>query len=860
MLERVREALGVPVLTLGFDELERLPAGPVLDLVAGLARHRPPQLRTVFTSRTCTPEFDGCALIRAASLGFNAHEVEQYIAADLGSALSPADTRALALALLRETAGWPALVAARVRASADPWPATGTLVAAFGPIIDEALSHASAESRFVLSLAAIARDASREALLKLATGDVPGTPEARRRLIRLEPGVVMRCLEGLIRDGLVVAHEDRVSVLEGARPVLAARFRQQEPGGFLEANRRAAELLSARQSSLGSEVIDLFAAAEERERLAELLVNRGAGLEMDLAERGEHQRLLGWVAVLDGLPAVPSWVDVLAGLAEARSGAWDRARERLETAREKLGTERRESLSWQWQPRLAEASALVARGRGDLVDARSFLLRALDQVDQVRRRGLATDGESAELKALERRLVLTLARTTRESAGWDKTREVTKGALETLAPDSRSSVALELETTLILGALSAGEAAVMREVAERGSPLAPVAHALALLLENGQVIAAQQALRTLALESTGSACALAGIGLARLAGASTGAVTLHAAELSLALEAASSGDEALVSLIGSELHLRRSRVPSSASPSTDGWLAALALEASAPGPGRSLDAAREAYRRVGARWDEARLLVIAAAALARRVDDGDGDLDAVVKAVDGLIELATTSGFAVPWTFAGRGEIDPERRVRTLLLAGFRNGNDRTRQLCRGELEALGIDLRVVTGRASRPRGVSGTMRRPSLQSGTPFVSVTRSSTEGLTNEQYQQIVASKGPGCLVICVPDQLVLNFGRSVPLGQRRVMLPLLLHFLRNHEVAFSMLDLAREVWETAELNPTVQTKVKVAISRLRAMLGKGRAYIHTTRKDEAGDSVVAYQVAPQLPFQIIEAVPA
>jgi DNA-binding response OmpR family regulator len=136
---------------------------------------------------------------------------------------------------------------------------------------------------------------------------------------------------------------------------------------------------------------------------------------------------------------------------------------------------------------------------------------------------------------------------------------------------------------------------------------------------------------------------------------------------------------------------------------------------------------------------------------------------------------------------------------------------------------------------------------------------ISRDGSRGLSSSEYQAIVAGRSQQSFVVCVPDQLVLNFGRQLSLGQKRVMMPLLLHLLRHADESFSMLELARSVWGASELTPTVQTKVKVAVSRLRALLGKGRHYIITTRKMENGESVVAYQAAPQLPFTIVEAAP-
>jgi len=269
-----------------------------------------------------------------------------------------------------------------------------------------------------------------------------------------------------------------------------------------------------------------------------------------------------------------------------------------------------------------------------------------------------------------------------------------------------------------------------------------------------------------------------------------------------------------------------------------------------------LELARDAYRRVGARWEEARLWLVLGAAAARRVDDGDGEVDAVVRPVDGVVEASLGAGFVVPWSLAGRGESDPERRVRTLLLAGMRGGQDKTKAACRQELERLGIDTRAVAVTSERTKASGPALRRPAATIGAPFLQVSRTGTTGLSAADYQLVVSNKASASFVVCVPDQLVLNFGRQVSLGQKRVMMPLLLHLLRNPDDCFSMLELARVIWGSPELTPTVQTKVKVAVSRLRALLGKSRNYIITTRKSEGGESVVAYQTAPQLQFQIID----
>src|SRR5690606_6502171 len=55
VLERTREALATPTLTLGLDEVDRLPAGPVLELLRRLIAARPAGLRLIFASRQPLP-------------------------------------------------------------------------------------------------------------------------------------------------------------------------------------------------------------------------------------------------------------------------------------------------------------------------------------------------------------------------------------------------------------------------------------------------------------------------------------------------------------------------------------------------------------------------------------------------------------------------------------------------------------------------------------------------------------------------------------------------------------------------------------------------------------------------------------
>lgn len=849
VLDRTRAALGVPTLTLGFDEVERLPRGPVFDSLLEVARETGAKTRVIFTSRQPLPT--DLAALAPSALGVDAlamthAEVVQLIDAEVGGPV-----RGLARAVLEETGGWPAMVSARLRASRSPNERFADLVPALLPVVEEAIAKLRSETRYVLQVAAIVDRFERRMVRTIVSGEVAGTPEARRRLMRLEPSVVARALDELVRAKLLIDNGEAgvLRSLPGLQRVMRQRFLMQDRTGWQEAHRRAAEArLSAiakdSDARVGPEVVDLLAASHERERLLEILSRHGSRIELDLAATGDDGRILEWMAVLDG-SVVPYWCDVLAGLALARSGDPVTARERLQRARDKLASDRREPRgAWRWQVRIAEAQAAAARAKEDYSDARSWLLRALDQLEHIRKRGLEGADDLEESKRLELRMTISLARLSRESASWDKTREAVQQAIalsERYGADDETLA--ELRRMLVAGGLAAGDATALEPEAHR-APTDAISQAARIglaLLRDGSIERAISRFRQLTSESDEP---LAHLLLARLCPADV--------VRDQSLDAAFRGSDPWISL---EAQVRRETPSEEAS--FDGFFAAVLAERRADGPGRQLELARDSYRRIGARWEETRLWLILGAAAARRVDDGDGELEAVVRPVDGIIEASQAMGFIIPWSFAGRGETDPERRIRTLLLAGLRGGSERARQTCRLELERLGIDTRAVV---SSPERV-GAQRTPSQRSagsaGAPFVQITRGVTRGLSSSEYQTIVNGKSNNQLVVCVPDQLVLNFGRQVSLGQKRVMMPLLLQLLRHPDQSFSMLELANLVWGTAELTSTVQTKVKVAVSRLRALLGKGRHYIITTRKMEGGDSVVAYQAAPQLPFVIIEA---
>jgi len=876
VMERVLEQLPAgTTLTLAFDEVDQLPAdSDGLELVRALVQAHPAAVRVILSGRPplspvlvaavqALPE--PATSITSEAMAFDELELATLVARHAGE-----PRPALAARVMRETLGWPALVVARLEAGLSELSAD-ELAKAFTPIVEAAVSGLRADVRFLAQIAAVAGRADRPFLQAVASGDVPGSADARRRLVRLDPIAVTRARDELERLSLTVpggADPGRAALHPAVRLVLRERFRAADQAGYLEAHRRAGELLLAGQRLPSADVVELFSIAEERERVMDLLAKHGPRLELELAAANDDARIVRWVEALERtIPTLPFWGDALAGLVIAREGdpnQTERAKERLERARAALSSERKETVLWRWQPRIAEGQALAAKAKGAWSDARSWLLRGLDQLAQTKKRGIVAKAEETEANELELRLLFELARLSHEAASWDKTKEPLVAAAALLdkvqaAPDDPRR--LELRALMVAGAASAGDKAVLAAEHE-GDAIGNGAAAWQALLDDGRPDAAVGLARAgwdaahTALER-----AVAGILFARIAPMPDSAQVLAivsglGAERRLA--------DPVLQPFALEAQLRSARSLSEPV-SPDGWLGALQLEmqgreVEGSRRPRALELARDAWRRVGARWEEVRIFLELAALAERRMQDGDNDArDQLARSLDGAIEVASGGGFAVPWDVIGDA-----RRVDATLRAGFRVGSERVRAATRSELERRGADVKALVpeGRRAPPIGTisatTGQAKRLAQQSGASYVGIGRTGAQALSDGDYQALVESKSPNTFVVLVPDKVVLNFGKRVPLGQKRIMLPLLLELLRSPEVSFSMLELARRVWDATELTPTVVTKVKVAVSRLRALLGRNRAYINTTRKDENGESVVAYQVAPQLNFMVVETV--
>jgi hypothetical protein len=198
------------------------------------------------------------------------------------------------------------------------------------------------------------------------------------------------------------------------------------------------------------------------------------------------------------------------------------------------------------------------------------------------------------------------------------------------------------------------------------------------------------------------------------------------------------------------------------------------------------------------RWD----------AVAERVR---GLREASAAAIEAVTRLASAGGFAVPWGLAPAGVLEA-----AMALARARMGD-------------------------------------------APWVVTTRTGTLPLDASVYATYAEGLGPETVIVVVPETRIFVGGERLAVGQKRVLVPLLTALLLHADTALSMRELAAIVWRvrTPQLKPAVQTKIKVAMSRLRTLLGREREVVVTAKKDEGGGRVAAYQVAPGVSFAVIRA---
>ena len=542
-----------------------------------------------------------------------------------------------------------------------------------------------------------------------------------------------------------------------------------------------------------------------------------------------------------------------------------------------------------WQPRFAVAYADLMWRRGALVEARTWAQRGVDFLRQQARRGrLPAAAEAGANQALVR-LEARIGRVAMDAGSADKAREALEEGLERARALGSSHWEGRVLADLAMNAARASQSSACEAFAQAGLRAlgedkpelrARMLAATALArLQVGDAAGAEargaEALSLARWAGEPAALAVAELAAARLEQARGRAA---AAREGFARAVAQAGLAAQVDLLGEALdRLAIATVRSEPAAiadalqdsgsaerhlapmlKLDGYLAALHKEATAEvrlvGDGSSrngllyLVGARDAYDRFGANYDVARLHWREAEVHHAQADRGDDAAreDAVAQLEDACVVLQDC-GLQL--------EDDASRSV--LAMIGARVGEDEMKAYCVGVLARLGVDPGAPVGPEKASVQAYGAARATVITGGAPYRVTSREEMRPLDEDAYQQLLSGGAPA-LVAVVADQALINYGKALDLSQKRVMFPLLLAFLRAPGERFTMQELARDVWGEEGFSPAVQTKVKVAISRLRTLLGKARKYIVTVRAEEDGVSVVAYQLAPNLAFKVVERV--
>ena len=880
-------------LVLLVDDAHLLRGGDHLTRALGALVAAPPEgLCVLLTGR----ERPALGLRGGRELGRSDLELTEAEVHELLAARLPRVDRALSGRVFAQTGGWPAvvqLVASAAASGGGEGDLVRRLAAGDDPLVAGLVDHLLAplrpEARYFAAVAALFERFDQAFAEAVFSPEVPGTPEARRRLIRLTPRAIAEALAQLRDVGaLVVEGDGRVALHPVCRGVLADGLKARDPEAYREGHRRAAEISIARAEP-GRAPLDHLVEADAHDRLLEVLEGRAEAF----FAAGELRALSGWLQRLASREGgVPFWVDYYLGRIASAQGDWDEAKVRLDEARAAVEGGRAVGADpWRWQPRLALAFGTLYWRRGQCVEARTWAQRGADVIEQHLRRGRVPEAARVEVSVLSAQVGALLGRVTLDTATADKAREVLDDALSRARAAGAAALEAQILADLAIAAARAGQlgaATAARDEglvrAGRGEPAVAavlVAAAVPALVAHGELTdATAQASRAVELALRAGdpeAGALAHTALARLLQAE-GRKGEALRELEAAAEQARRAARVVVLAEALDrLALATLRVDSAGTSEAaslheaaeaalapmlklEGFAVALHREVAAelrlaregsPRAGlQLLEAARDTYDRAGAVYDVARLHWRQAEIHHLQAEAGDADAreEAMAQLEDACVVL-DEHGLVL--------EDEPSRRA--LALIGARVGEDEMRSYCLAVLSRLGLDPAVefasAFARATVHAYGSARIQGAALA---PYRVTTRDGALPLDAEAYAALVADGGPS-LVALVAEQVVLNFGKRLELGQKRVMFPLLLTFLRAPNDPFSMRELALAVWGDDDFGPTTQTKVKVAVSRLRTLLGKSRKYIVTTQvsdDDDDDEAVVAYQLAPNLAFKILE----
>ncbi|MEZ4265661.1 MAG: tetratricopeptide repeat protein [Myxococcota bacterium] len=915
LLTQSLDTSGVASALLLFDDVETAVAGePLGAMIADLLRAQPDRVRLVLASRQdltfdlSGPRGRGELLeLTGRDLALTEDEVAEYLTTATGKEPSAA----LTARALDRTRGWPAVlsaITAHLPAPAEPGPAgPSTLLDAIEGR-SEASSAAIAEfvaerilaeyppllqyfTKVVSVLDRIEPDAVRGLFVDSAVSP-RGRLGSARFVISLPveqiPGYLARLAQTQLLQPVVTA-EGPTGELE-LNPILRESLRRllksEDPRVFREAHRRAAASREPRQCTPDPVAIGHLLAAGDLDQVLALLEEQA---EFFFAS-GEQVRLGAWLSELEAhYASLPFWANYYAGRIDVAAGLWDSARARLDTCRTQLA-ERRGAASasdgWQWQPRLQLGYAALYWRRGVPTEASTYCRRGLDFLQRLSLPADVLAAHADEIARIQLDLLNLLGTVRMETGAYDKARQVCLEARD-LAQE-RGFGPEEAVALRNLGRIAARQGRIReaREHLERARDRVPEEEAPALhaslryvggLTDHmegahaearaGVQAALGQLNGTASPELTAAMQADLGLlvfaaGDAKQAGKICRSAVLALAEVTDAKVQVEVLDTSAVVLARSGETQRAAALVEKAAPTVKGLLrgdtyavarheeARAELSASRERLDRALEfvgGSIERYARLGCEWHAARLSWRRALWLHMQFADGASETPGGVNEdLDKACSAALAHGY--------RFETGPE--YHELLQVGATFGSEATRDRCHAWLATLPVAVQE-QGLSDRAAARYRDYRRRA-ELADDYVVSNRRERRGANARQVEQVIQEATPETLVLVAHEQYLILEGEHVPLGEKRVILPLLLHFLRFPDTVFTMDQLAAEVWGAEDGRTSMQTKVKVAISRLRALLGKDRNYVITSRVElpDGSGSVVGYGLAPQLEFQLVE----
>lgn len=896
VLARVLEpTVSTPVL-LALDDVQCIePDEPLSDLIRGLLESEPSRLRVVLASRRPLP-FDLSAYqergellsLRASDLAFRRDELAELLTLRLGGPPSPRHVKRL----WERTRGWPAVVGLLGLDEAAGEAEEEAAAALRRFVVEELLQDLRPPLRYVLKAVSILDGIESESARALLSQPVNGRQLRGpvSRFISVPEPQLARHLQALYSDQIVLAREDEGDAKElnpAIREVLAALFQGEDPRAFRMAHHRVAEHYLAQPAGSGLSAIEHLVEAGDLEQAMSLLEGQIDRLQED----GEGVTLSRWLKRLEvHFTRLPLWVSYHLARIYTEEGRLEEAKGYLEQCKKGMKTWEDAGVLWRWNPRLCFGFATVSwrRGLGD--EARTYCRRGLDYMRQLWRKGAVAEGDVAECRKLQLQLLDLLATLKLERGIYDKAQAFASEAIELAqAAGSPKAEAAGLRKLGVVasyrGQFDDARASFEAALALLDPAQMPEEHALASFdlarlmrregdLEGGRSLLELSTPKVAEYAHPGVvARVFAWLGEARgedgdIGGArdAFGVALTHAAEVADAKIGAEVLDRHAIFLarigevVAARAQLRRSSELLAGQFKTQVQLNAHHYETRAECAAANHDyekvalhfgQAIERAERIGSSYHVARLSWHAARHLNK----------AFISGALHSPELAMSFMAQASQALTGGARTAGPAAVLETLHVGAAFGDEGVRDRCMAILAARGLEA-VDCGVSALDTAVveryRDYRRRAELED--DFVLVDRTGRRGANARDVESAVKSAPKSTVVLLVDEQVLLNGGVRTSLAEKRVILPLLRHFLCHAGEVFTMGQLSTQVWGSSDAKKAMQTKVKVAVSRLRSLLGKDRPYIVTSRvpEGEDGETVVAYGLAEGLDYLLTERV--